>query len=71
METLLALKYSMIGIMFLIIYSGLIPTFSNRCRKSETVLSLMNCFAGGVFLAMALVHILPESVEEYNTICLE
>jgi len=70
METILALKYSMIAIMFLIIYIGLIPTFFNRCRKSETVLSLMNCFAGGVFIAMTLVHILPHAVEEYETISL-
>jgi zinc transporter ZupT len=26
----------------------------------------MNSFAGGVFLAMAFIHILPESVEQYN-----
>ena len=26
----------------------------------------MNCFAGGVFLAMALIHILPEAAETYN-----
>ena len=63
METIDALKYSMIVIMFFIIYTGLIPVFSNRCRKSETTLSLLNCFAGGVFLAMALVHIMPEAVE--------
>jgi len=25
----------------------------------------MNCFAGGVFLAMAFIHILPEAVEQY------
>jgi hypothetical protein len=28
----------------------------------------MNCFAAGVFLAMALVHIQPESVESYIAI---
>ena len=27
----------------------------------------MNAFAGGVFLAMALCHILPESNDDYNT----
>lgn len=71
MEPIFALKYSMIVIMFFIIYIGMIPAFSNRCRKSETSLSLLNCFAGGVFLAMALIHILPEASDTYNAIMLE
>lgn len=25
----------------------------------------MNCFAGGVFLAMAFIHILPEAADTY------
>jgi hypothetical protein len=71
METIDALKYSMIVIMFFIIYIGMIPAFSNRCRKSETTLSLLNCFAGGVFLAMTLIHIMPEAVETYESILLK
>lgn len=70
-DQLLSLKIAMIFIMIVIIYIGMIPAFSSRCRKSEHALSLMNCFAGGVFLAMALVHTLPEAAEGYNTYMLE
>jgi zinc transporter ZupT len=52
--------------MVAIVYIGMIPAFSLKCRNSQTSLSLMNCFAGGVFLAMALIHILPEAAETYN-----
>jgi len=71
MQTIEALKYSMIVIMFFIEYIGMVPALSNRCRKSETTLSLLNCFAGGVFLAMAFIHIMPEATETYNSIILK
>ena len=48
---------------------GMIPTWSKSCRESPAVLGVANAFAGGVFLAIAIMHILPESVEgweEYN-----
>jgi zinc transporter ZupT len=62
---LLKLKIALIFILFVVIYTGLIPAYSKHCRNSAFTLSLMNCFAGGVFLAMAFVHILPEAVETY------
>jgi zinc transporter ZupT len=64
-DTLMGLKIALIFILFGVCYLGLIPAYSKHCRGNKCVLSLMNCFAGGVFLAMALMHILPESVEEY------
>ena len=48
---------------------GLIPTWSASCRSSPKILGVANAFAGGVFLAIALMHILPEQIEawaEYN-----
>jgi len=53
----------MIVILFCIVYLGLIPAYSKFFRSSKVILSLLNCFAGGVFLAMAFIHILPESAE--------
>jgi len=53
----------MIVILFFIVYLGLIPAYSKFFRSSKVILTLMNCFAGGVFLAMAFIHILPESAE--------
>ena len=67
-DLLLSLKIALIFILFFICYLGLIPAYSKYCRNSQLTLSLMNCFAGGVFLAMAFVHILPESVETYNSV---
>lgn len=47
-------------------YFAFIPAFSKRCRSNGVVLGFMNSFAGGVFLAMAFIHILPEAAEQYN-----
>jgi zinc transporter ZupT len=63
MTTIMKLKIALIVILFAIVYLGLIPAYSKFCRSSKVTLSLMNCFAGGVFIAMAFIHILPESVE--------
>lgn len=65
-DTLKALKIAYIFIVTGIVYVAFIPAFSKRCRNSAVTLGLMNSFAGGVFLAMAFVHILPEAVETYN-----
>jgi zinc transporter 1/2/3 len=65
---LFSLKVAYIFIIFLVPYVALIPALSQNCRKSEKTLGVMNAFAGGVFLAMALIHILPESAETYNDV---
>jgi zinc transporter ZupT len=66
LTTIMKLKIVMIVLLFFIVYLGLIPAYSKYFRSSKVFLSLMNSFAGGVFLAMAFIHILPESVEQYN-----
>ena len=45
--------------------TGMIPTWSSSCRESPKVLGVANSFAGGVFLAIAFMHILPEMTEEW------
>ncbi|XP_076449173.1 zinc transporter ZIP1-like [Babylonia areolata] len=35
-------------------------------RRGQTVISLLNCFAGGVFLATCLLNLLVEGLEEYE-----
>ena len=62
-ETLKSLKIAYIFIVTLIVYVAFIPLYTNRCRKSNLAYGLLNSFAGGVFLTMAFVHILPEAVE--------
>jgi zinc transporter ZupT len=66
LTTLMKLKIGLIVLLFCIVYLGLIPAYSKFFRSSKVILSLMNSFSGGVFLAMAFIHILPESVEQYN-----
>lgn len=61
-------------IFFLItIVGGLIPILLfSRCRgrinsvRGQAVLSHLNCFAGGVFLATCLLNLLVEGFEEYE-----
>lgn len=46
--------------------SGMIPTWSPSCRESPKVMGIANSFAGGVFLAIALMHITPEMIETWD-----
>lgn len=48
--------------------SGMIPTWSESCRKSPKILGIANAFAGGVFLAIAFMHITPEMIELWAAI---
>jgi len=49
----------------------MLPYLSANCRKNPKVLGVGNAFAGGVFVAIAFVHILPEQIELYQTYMLE
>ena len=44
---------------------GLVPKVWGKCRNSENTLSMLNCFSAGIFLAMSLIHMMPESAEVY------
>ena len=46
--------------------SGLIPTWSEGCRTNPKILGVANAFAAGVFMAIALMHVLPEEIEGWN-----
>ena len=58
MDTLIDLKIALNFLLFFFCYS-------KYCRSSQLTLSMINCFTRGVFLSMALIHILPEAVEKY------
>jgi zinc transporter ZupT len=49
------------------IISGMIPTWSKSCRSNPKILGIANAFAAGVFMAIALVHVLPEEIEGWAT----
>jgi len=40
--------------------SGILPAKVPRCGKNKKFMSMANAFSGGLFLAIALVHVLPE-----------
>ena len=46
--------------------TGFIPTWSESCRTSPKILGIANAFAAGVFLAIALLHILPEEIKGWG-----
>jgi zinc transporter ZupT len=48
--------------------AGIIPTISKTCRESPKILGIANSFAAGVFISIALIHILPEQFELWNEI---
>ena len=48
--------------------AGMIPTWSERCRSSPKILGIANAFAGGVFIAIAFMHITPEMIGDWTEI---
>ena len=60
------LKYAFILLIFLLtMLAGLAPIQTKSCRENAKILGIMNTFSGGVFLAIAFVHILPETANLY------
>ena len=45
---------------------GLVPVYSKSFQESPKILGVANAFSGGVFLAIALMHIMPEQEESYS-----
>ena len=39
---------------------GMIPVKVKSFRESTNILAIANAFSGGVFIAIALMHIMPE-----------
>ena len=52
-------------LLFEALFMGLIPVFSKACTQSPKVMGLANAFSGGVFLAIAMMHVLPEQASNY------
>ena len=47
--------------------SGIVPTKLPWCKNSIHFLGIANAFSGGVFIAIAFMHIIPEAFAEYDT----
>ena len=59
-------KIIILIIFIVICFAGIVPKAWSACAKQENVLSVLNCFSAGMFLAMALMHILPEGIELFE-----
>jgi|688.fasta_scaffold328197_1 zinc transporter ZupT len=59
-------KVGMLFAIWLCCMAGILPKLVPAINKNGTVLSFMNCFSAGIFLGMALIHIIPESVEVWH-----
>ncbi|CAI2372253.1 unnamed protein product [Moneuplotes crassus] len=55
-----------IGIAIMAFVAGILPTIIPWCKGSANVLGIANAFSGGVFLAIAFLHIMPEATEEFS-----
>ena len=47
----------------------ILPTRIPVCKRNPAMLGIANAFGGGVFIAIAFMHILPEANEDYAEIC--
>ncbi|MCJ8737520.1 hypothetical protein PDJAM_G00025020 [Pangasius djambal] len=73
MEYLLTVKISaLVGLLFLTLFFGFVPVRMKFFRETSgtethrTVLSLISCFAGGVFLAACLLDIIPDYLSDIS-----
>ncbi len=57
--------FCMIFMFFLIIVTGLIPIKVNSFHSNEKLMSLSSAFSGGLFLSVALIHLLPEAIKTF------
>ena len=65
---LVALKVSFIFLVFAIaVVFGVLPAKVKSCKESPRFLGIANAFSGGLFLSIALIHILPEAAENFET----
>jgi len=67
--------YLKIGFMFMIfavtVIMGVLPQRIKGLLQTGSYLGIANTFSGGVFLAIAFVHIIPEAATNYYLYILE
>lgn len=65
-ETLMLKTLFGIGILLTSLFFGVLPSKWEKIRNSQRAVSMLNSFSAGVFIALALNHILPEAAELYQ-----
>ncbi len=67
LKTLLIWKICFIFVIFGIALGfGILPAKVKSCGRNPKFMSMANAFSGGLFLAIALIHILPDVLNEYT-----
>lgn len=46
---------------------GYLPYIWRNVGQNKRIMSIVGCFAGGLFLALAFLHILPEANDDLNS----
>jgi threonine/homoserine/homoserine lactone efflux protein len=65
-SSVIALKVCFIFVILVVTFlAGILPQKWKKCRNNEHMLSIANTFSGGVFLAIAFVHLIPETTVMY------
>eukprot|EP00668_Euglena_longa_P032023 GGOE01041306.1.p2 GENE.GGOE01041306.1~~GGOE01041306.1.p2 ORF type:complete len:315 (-),score=92.53 GGOE01041306.1:291-1211(-) len=59
---------SVVIILSVALVAGLVPLVSAAFHENKAAMGLANAFAGGVFLAVGVCHLLPDAVEELSTL---
>lgn len=57
---------AMVTIFVVSVIFATIPLVSKAFQKSKVIVDIANSFAGGLFIALGLAHILPESIEIFD-----
>ncbi len=57
---------SAVGLLIMVIIFGLIPLFVKTCKENLKLTGIANSFSCGIFISVAIIHILPETIEEMN-----
>jgi len=58
---------SAIGLLLLVLIFGLIPLFVKSCKENLKLTGIANSFSCGIFISVAIIHILPEAIEDMNS----
>ena len=59
-------KIGMLFAIWVCCMAGVLPKVVPAVNKNPLVLSFLNCFSAGIFLGMALIHIIPEGIDVYS-----
>lgn len=66
METWIIKLLTMIIMFTMIIITGILPLKLKSFKSNNLVLSLSSAFSGGLFLAVGIIHLLPEAHENFE-----